>query len=79
MIDVRNNFSSSNPILSCPFGDDKLDDQQHILECSKLETDTKLDLNYNDIFLSDHIKILPVITKLIQNFEKRQKLLDNKV
>ena len=75
MVDVRNNFATSNPILSCPFDDDSLDDQQHLLKCVKLQTDTNCDLNYYNIFQNDSDKILPVITKLIESFEKRQKIL----
>ena len=76
MVNVRDNFKMGNPFLSCPLGDNKLDDQQHLLECSQLEPCANDNLNYYDIFSNDVDKMLSTVTTLKQKFEAREKILE---
>ena len=77
MVNFRNNFKKGSPFLSCPLGDNKLDDQQHLLNCDKLQPTINSDLNYYDIFSNDIDKMSATINILKQKFEKREKLLEN--
>ena len=77
MVNVRDNFKKGSPFLSCPLGDNKLDDQQHLLNCVKLQPTINSDLNYYDIFSNDIDKMSTTINILKQKFEKREQLLEN--
>ena len=78
MVNVRDNFKTGNPFLSCPLGDNSLDDQQHLLKCSHLEPISNNDLNYYDIFSNDVEKMLTTISALKLKLEARMKILEIK-
>ena len=77
MVNVRDNFKKGSPFLSCPLGDNKLDDQQHLLNCDKLKQTVGSDINYYDIFSNDIEKMSTVVNILKQKLEEREKILEN--
>jgi hypothetical protein len=81
MLDVKINYRNKHSDIKCPNCDSAVDDQAHLLVCSKLvghmdlaTTHTK----YENIFLSNVEDILEVSRVIQTNFQKRKNLLKEK-
>ena len=78
MLDVRNNFRNKYSDTSCPNCNSALDDQEHLLACTKLVDGVELVdgiVNYENIFLSKLEDVLQVSRILKANFKKRKDII----
>ena len=81
MLECRVNFSNNyqNEDLMCLLYCGELDDQKHILECSKIDDNCIIAgqeaSEYEDLFVNDVRKQTRVATILQSRFKKRKKLI----
>ena len=74
MVDVGCNFKNKASLL-CPLCSVASDDQQHLLLCTKIHSETMPDVSYNDIFGTDTCKMKPVLKVLKKSLSIREELL----
>ena len=81
MLKIKQNFSQSYKSHFCPVckNENLKDDQQHLLQCDKLVSDSIIIANlpeYEDLFCNEVKKQVVIVKLLKENFEKRRKFLE---
>ena len=82
MLEVKTNYKGSYSNHTCPvcLDDTKEDTQKHLLTCEKLEGSDVVSnhVQYDDIFQENPSVQLIITRILMQKFEKRKSILNNK-
>ena len=78
MLDLRNNFRNKYPDVSCPNCYSAIDDQEHLLTCTKLVDGVELvygSIKYEDVFHSKLEDVVKVSRILQANYKKRKDII----
>ena len=77
MSDVKINFSSQYENLNCSLGCDKIESQEHIINCDKIGSNLNIDdVVYQDIFSNDIQKLKNIAKKLSSALEAKNKIIE---
>ena len=78
MLDLRNNFRNKYPDVSCPNCYSAIDDQEHLLTCTKLVDGVELvagSIRYEDVLHSKLEDVIKVSRILQTNYKKRKDII----